>query len=62
MSFPTSEFDAWAQYYDLINPGLPGEESFYVQRASQAGQRVLELGCGTGRIALPLARDRKSVV
>ena len=56
MSLIESEFDAWAEFYDLIHPGLPGEESFYVQRGSHAGQRILELGCGTGRITLPLAR------
>jgi SAM-dependent methyltransferase len=29
---------------------------FYVEEAKRAGGRVLELGCGTGRILLPIAR------
>ncbi len=51
-----SEFDAWARFYDLVHPGLPGEEAFYVHRASLTGTRILDLGCGTGRLAIPLAR------
>ena len=30
---------------------------FYVEEASDAGGSVLELGCGTGRILLPIARS-----
>jgi len=29
---------------------------FYVDEAKAAGGRVLEVGCGTGRILLPIAR------
>lgn len=50
-----AEFDAWAPYYDLVHTGLPGEASFYAMRGMQCGGEVLELGCGTGRIAIPLA-------
>ncbi len=48
-------FDAWAEYYDLIHQGLPGEAEFYIGQAVRRGGRVLELGCGTGRIAIPMA-------
>lgn len=48
-------FDAWASYYDLVHPGLPGEDVFYAGNALRRGGRVLELGCGTGRIAIPMA-------
>ncbi len=48
-------FDDWAEYYDLIHTGLPGEAEFYVGQAVRIGGKTLELGCGTGRIAIPIA-------
>ncbi len=50
-----AEFDAWAPYYDLIHKGLPGEAEFYLGQAVKHGGPVLEIGCGTGRITIPLA-------
>lgn len=50
-----SDFDSWAVYYDLIHQGLPGEAEFYVGLAVKHGGPVLEAGCGTGRIAIPMA-------
>lgn len=50
-----SSYDAWAEYYDLIHRGLPGETEFYVGQAVKRGGPTLELGCGTGRLALPMA-------
>jgi len=47
-------FDAWAEYYDLIHDGLPGDVEFYVGQALDAGGDALELGVGTGRIAIPM--------
>lgn len=37
--------------------GLPheGDVAFFAGLAARTGQRILELGCGTGRVALPLA-------
>jgi SAM-dependent methyltransferase len=49
-----------AQYYDL-NPRAPNDVSFYLQW-SKPGDRILELGCGTGRVTLPLARQDRRVV
>ena len=43
-----------AKYYDL-NPDPPKDISFYRSRISSADDRLLELGCGTGRVLLPLA-------
>lgn len=48
-------FDAWAAYYDYLHPGLPGEAEFYIGHAVKRGAPVLEVGCGTGRIAIPMA-------
>lgn len=57
-----SAFDAWAEYYDLIHTGLPGEAEFYVGHAVRSGGPVLELGCGTGRLAIPMAMSGLEVV
>jgi SAM-dependent methyltransferase len=45
-----------AEYYDLHNPGIPGDVEFYVEQAKRAGGPVVELGCGTGRILIPIAQ------
>lgn len=44
-----------AALYDYYSTGLAGEVEFYVDQARQAGGPVLELGCGTGRILIPVA-------
>jgi len=54
-----------AQLYDASVPDWPGEIDFYRQLAAEArsnGQAVLEIACGTGRVALRLAQDGVSVV
>jgi len=43
-----------AQYYDA-NPMIPDDIAFYQARLPSADAAVLELGCGTGRVLLPLA-------
>ena len=45
---------AAAQYYDL-NPNQPDDIPFYIDRLPSSGARILELGCGTGRVTIPLA-------
>jgi SAM-dependent methyltransferase len=45
---------AAAQYYDA-NPTIPDDRAFYTARLPSADAAVLELGCGTGRVLLPLA-------
>ncbi len=43
-----------ARYYDL-NPEFPDDIGFYKQHIASSDARVLELGCGTGRVLLPLS-------
>lgn len=50
------EYDrADARFYDYYSLGLEGDVEFYVAEAKRAQGPVLELGCGTGRITIPIA-------
>jgi len=51
-----------ASFYDHYSTGLPGDVEFYVAEARRAGSPVLELGCGTGRILIPVAEARVEIV
>ena len=58
-----SEYDRTdAGIYDSISTGLEGDEAFYVEEAVKAGGPVLELGCGTGRITIPIAEAGVPIV
>jgi SAM-dependent methyltransferase len=47
-----------AHLYDVDPSEITRDDiAFYRARARQIGGDVLELGCGTGRVTLPLARD-----
>jgi SAM-dependent methyltransferase len=49
--------------YDVTWPGtFAGDIDFYRAKARASGGPVLELGAGTGRIAIPIARDGIEVV
>jgi ubiquinone/menaquinone biosynthesis C-methylase UbiE len=48
-------------HYDSYNASVRADLSFWVRRARESGGPVLELGCGTGRIAIPMA-ERHVVV
>ena len=51
-----------AQYYDQYFTGIDGDLDFYLLAAGQAGSPILELGCGSGRILIPIAETGKAVV
>ncbi|MGI6125905.1 MAG: class I SAM-dependent methyltransferase [Planifilum sp.] len=53
-----NEINAYSlpEYYDWISTGLDGDIAYYVKLAEKSGGPVLELGCGTGRCSLAIAR------
>jgi SAM-dependent methyltransferase len=42
--------------YDQTSTGIPGDVEFYLGLARKAAGPVLELGCGTGRVTIEIAR------
>ncbi len=50
-----SAYDGIATLYDAWSTGVVEDISFYVEEALAAGGPVVELGVGTGRIAVPTA-------
>ncbi len=51
-----------ATFYDSCFQGVEGDVQFYLEEARKAGAPVLEIGCGTGRILLPIAEAGMTVV
>ncbi|MGH2522591.1 MAG: class I SAM-dependent methyltransferase [Anaerolineales bacterium] len=49
-------YDLLAHYYDLENADFAEDLDFWLGLAEEHGGPVLELGCGTGRVLLNLAR------
>jgi SAM-dependent methyltransferase len=50
-----SAYDSIARLYDPWSRSVTEDVSFYVEEAVRAGSPVVELGVGTGRIAVPTA-------
>ncbi len=51
--------------YDAATEGVPGDVDFFTELAKDAhaaGYPVLELACGTGRVAIPIALEGVSIV
>jgi SAM-dependent methyltransferase len=57
-------WDEYAPFYDWENARTLGRRdvSFWQRKAGEVRGRVLELGCGTGRLSSPLARNGVSIV
>ena len=51
----TSPYDAIARLYDPWSAGVVEDVAFYVEEARRSEGPVVELGVGTGRIAIPTA-------
>ena len=57
-----SEYDAIARIYDPWSRSVTEDVPFYLEEARQSGGPVVELGIGTGRIAVPIAADGIRVI
>jgi SAM-dependent methyltransferase len=57
-----SSYDAIARLYDPWSSSVIEDISFYVEEALAAGGPVVELGVGTGRIAVPTAMAGVDVI
>lgn len=49
-------YDSIAHYYDLTHADLTADLTLILSLAKEAKGPVLELGCGSGRLLIPLAR------
>jgi SAM-dependent methyltransferase len=58
----SSPYDAIAQLYDPWSRSVTEDVGFYVAEARKAGGPVVELGVGTGRIAVPIAAQGVPVI
>ena len=57
-----TNFDQWADIYDSVYSYVREDIPFYVEETRLAGGPVLELGCGTGRVAIPIAQAGVDIV
>ena len=57
-----SVYDSIARLYDPWSVSVTEDVSFYVEQARRAGGPVVELGVGTGRIAVPTAAEGIRVI
>ncbi len=51
----TGQFDGFARFYDDDYRAYDDDLGLILEMAEEAGGPVVELGCGTGRVLLPLA-------
>ena len=58
----SSPYDAIAELYDPWSASVTEDVGFYLEEARRSGGPVVELGVGTGRIAVPIAADGIRVI
>lgn len=51
-----TNYDEWSRVYDKVYSYVTEDIPFYVEEARKSGGPILELGCGTGRVTIPIAR------
>ncbi len=54
-------YDIIAHYYDITHADLTADIPFILDLANKTSGHILELGCGSGRLLLPLARAGHTV-
>ncbi|MDP6452498.1 MAG: class I SAM-dependent methyltransferase [SAR202 cluster bacterium] len=60
--YEKSQYDPWADVYDSVYSYVRDDIPFYLGEALSVEGAVLELGCGTGRVAIPIAQTGVDVV
>ena len=50
-------YDSWADYYDVTDVDRTRDIAFYRGLVEDKTRSVIELGCGTGTVLIPLAED-----
>src|SRR6266446_1576761 len=60
--FLESPYDQIARLYDPWSRSVTEDVPFYLEEARRSGGPVVELGVGTGRIAVPIACDGVRVI
>jgi SAM-dependent methyltransferase len=58
----TDPYLAFVGFYDEWTKDVTGDVDFYVRRATEVPGPVVELGAGTGRIAIPTAQAGQRVI
>src|SRR5262245_65632211 len=58
----SSPYDAISELYDPWSASVTEDVAFYLEEARRSGGPVVELGVGTGRIAVPIAADGIHVI
>ena len=58
----SGSYDAIAGLYDAWSRSVREDVTFYVEEAQRSGGPVVELGVGTGRIAIPIAQAGIDVI
>jgi SAM-dependent methyltransferase len=58
----SSPYDTIAQLYDPWSASVVEDVGFYLEEARRSGGPVVELGVGTGRIAVPIAAESIRVI
>ena len=61
-SSPSDPYEQFAMFYDLYVGDWLDDLPFYADYARRVGSSVLEIGAGSGRLTIPLAREGVSVV
>jgi len=57
-----SDYELIAPYYDLEHANYQDDIDLYLNYAAACGSPLLEIGCGTGRLLLPLAQHGFQIV
>ena len=58
----SSPYDEIAELYDPWSASVTEDVAFYLEEARRSGGPVVELGVGTGRVAIPIAADGIRVI